>query len=110
MTGSAVPRSRSTARRRKKKAWSASAGPYGHRIRVFEDPLSGIMYGEMREVSRPNTYRSMSLRHRDRDEALKWAHRQAAVWLSGEQEAKDKTPTAVHVLALYLKHQTPGKV
>lgn len=96
-------------KRRRKKSWAESVGPYGHRIRVFEDPNSGILYGEMRDVSRPGSYRSVSLRHRDRDEALKWAHAQVTAWMSGEQQAKDLTPTLARVLGLYLQHQTIAK-
>jgi len=97
-------------RRKKKKAWSHSEGEYGHRIRVFEDPNSGIIYGEMRDPQRRGRYVSMSLRHRDRDRAKRWAKEQVASWVDGEQQAINQVPTASHVFALYLKHQTPTKV
>src|SRR6478735_11234979 len=61
--------------KRKKKAWSASAGDYGHRIRCFEDPTSGMLYAEMRDPS-TGRYISRSLRHRDKDAAMVWTNQQ----------------------------------
>jgi hypothetical protein len=56
--------------RKRKKTWSKSVGEYGHRIRIFEDPLSGICYGEMRDPSRPGRYICRSLGHRDKARAV----------------------------------------
>lgn len=96
--------------RQRKKGWPHSEGEYGHRIRIFEDPNSGILYAEMRDPARPGHYRAVSLRHRDRDRAKRWQKEQVAAWLRGEQTAPDQIPTASHVFALYLKNQTPTKV
>src|SRR2546427_4308762 len=40
----------------KKKAWSYSAGPYGHRVRVFETPTA--IYAEDRKSTRLNSSHS----------------------------------------------------
>jgi integrase len=94
----------------KKPAWAESVGPYGHRIRVFEDINSGILYGEMRDPSRAGAYRSISLRHRDKELEIKWAHEQVAKWMNKEEDMRNQKPTAAFVLCLYLEHQTPTKV
>lgn len=97
-------------RRRRKQAWSKSIGNYGHRIRVFEDPNSGIIYGEMRDPAVAGRYRSISLRHRDREKAVRWAKEQVGRWMTGETEGVDRAPTLARVLALYLRHQSGHKV
>jgi integrase len=94
---------------RKRKSWAQSLGEYGHRIRIFEDPLSGILYAEMRDVARPGHYRTVSLRHKDRARALEWGHSQVAKWMSGDDVLRKRVPTAAHVFALYLKNQSPTK-
>jgi len=96
--------------RRRKKAWSHSEGEYGHRVRVFEDPNSGIIYGEMRAPSRAERYVSVSRRHRDRARAVRWAEEQVKKWIVAEQDGIYQTPTASRVFSLYLKHRTPSKV
>lgn len=100
----------SQVKRRSAKAWAQSIGPYGHRIRLFEDPVSGILYAEMRDPSNPCGYRSTSLRHRDRPRAVQWAHEQSAKWQAAGEQLRDPTPVLSRILAGYLKHQTPGKV
>jgi integrase len=50
----------------------------------------------------------MSLRHRDREEAVRWARRQVAK-LTGGNEGMERSPTLSRVLGLYLKYQTPTK-
>jgi integrase len=96
--------------KRRKKAWSASEGPYGARVRVFQDPKSRKIYGEMRDASVPCGYRCVSLKHDDRDRAVKWAKEQVAQLERGAFEARSQVPTVSRVLALYLKHQSPLKV
>ena len=98
------------AKPRKRKGWAASVGTYGHRIRVFEDLKSGILYAEMRDPSLPCGYRSLSLRHTDRDRAVKWAHEQVAQWMAGDEQRRERIPTVALILGLYLRHQTPTKV
>jgi integrase len=95
--------------KRRKKAWSESVGPYGHRIRLFENLPSGILSAEMRDVTRPGKYLTVSLRHREKPRAIEWAHGQVRRWMSGEEQIRRRVPTAATVLALYLKNQSPTK-
>jgi len=94
---------------RKKKTWSQSVGPYGHRLRLAADVNSGMIYAEMRDPERPGHYRTISLRHRDKALAVEWAHGQVKQWMSGDDMLRKRVPTAAHVFALYLKHQSPTK-
>ena len=93
--------------RSKKHNWSFSAGNYLGRVRVFESQPGGIIYGETRDRSLACGTRSISLRHRDKEKAVRWAKEQAAKLVSGEEI--ERTPTLARVLALYLQHQTPNK-
>lgn len=93
----------------KKQKWSHSEGNYGARIRVFESGVGGIIYGETRDQSLPCGTRSISLRHRDRDEAVRWAKRQVAELTDGAQVGRLQSPTLSRVLGLYLQHKTPSK-
>lgn len=95
--------------RRRKRAWSESVGPYGHRVRVYEDLTSGILYGEMRDVQRPGGYRCVSLRHRDREKAIAWAHQQVNDWLQRGEQAQTAKPVLSRILPLYLQHCSPKK-
>lgn len=95
--------------KRRKKAWSESVGPYGHRIRLFENLPSGILSAEMRDVMRAGKYLTVSLRHREKPRAIEWAHDQVRRWMSGEEQLRKRVPTAATVLALYLKNQSPTK-
>src|SRR4051812_34930609 len=95
--------------RRKKKAWSESVGPYGHRIRVYEDPNSGIMYAEMRSLKELGKYCCISLRHRDKKEAVRWARTEVLKWQTEGPIAREAKPTVSRVLGLYLQHRTPQK-
>jgi len=109
----AVTKSRGK-KKKKKKAWSHSAGPYGFRIRIFENPKSGIITGEMRDSSRPCGYRSVVLRHPygvpfTRDEAIAWAHEQSGVWQKTKQQIRDEIPRLGRILSLYATHRTPRK-
>jgi hypothetical protein len=93
-----------------RRTWSKSVGPYGHRIRLFVDAASDIDYAEMRDESNPCGYRSYSLRHRDKKKAELWAQAQVAKWMANDEQPVNRAPELSRVLALYLKHQTPGKV
>lgn len=93
----------------KKSTWSQGVGPYGHRIRLYEDARSGLIQAEMRDVGRPGHYRSVSLRHRNRDEAVKWAHSQVSDWMERGEQTRNPRPTVAVVLGLYLTHKSPLK-
>lgn len=96
--------------RRKKKSWSKSFGPYGARVRIFEDPASGIYYGEFADRMLKSGRSSRSLRHRDRQLAERWAIEQVARLQRREQVLLDPVPTLARVLGLYGHHETPKKV
>lgn len=97
-------------RKRKRKLWAESIGPYGHRIRLFESRPSGPISGEMRDVMRPGKYVTVSLRHDDKDRARRWAQEQVSKWMNGERQARERVPTVAYVLSLYAEHETPKKV
>ncbi len=94
---------------KRKKVWSESIGPYGHRVRLYEDPRSGIIYGEMRDPSRSGHYRCVSLRHWDRERAIAWAHQQVNEWMERGEHARTQVPTLARILSLYLERETPAK-
>jgi integrase len=93
----------------RKKAWSASVGDYGNRIRCFEDPASGFIYAETRDPE-SGRYISRSLRHKDKDAAVVWAAQTVLKTKAGLAEFRDRTPTAARIFALYLKYRTVEKV
>lgn len=93
--------------KRKKKAWSHSEGPYGARVRVFESE-SGILYAETRDDSLQCGIRCVSLRHRDKADAVRWAKLQQRELVESNTDAF-RAPTLSRVLALYLQHHTPTK-
>jgi len=107
-TSEARPLVEPTAKKRRKKHWSFSAGEYHFRVRVFENS-NGVMYGEMKDTSNPCGYRCVSLGHRDRDRAVTWARQQSAAWMTAGELERIAAPTLSRVLGLYLKHQSVGK-
>lgn len=94
---------------RRKKSWSKSFGPYGARIRIFEDPVSGIYYGESADATLKSGRRCRSLRHRDRARAERWAIKQAAKLQAGEEAEVERVPTSELAVTLYLRYQSPKK-
>jgi integrase len=86
-----------------RKAWSWSFGRRGCKVRVYEDPASGIIYG-----GEPRR----SLGHRDRDLAKTWCKAQVAAMLNGRKVATDRPAppaTLAHITARYLNEKTPDK-
>lgn len=94
---------------RKRKNWAHSVGSYGQRIRLSEDPNSGILYAEFRDPTLKSGYRTRSLRHRDRKRAIRWAHQQLAKLEAHETLQVERVPRLCFVLDLYLANQTPKK-
>jgi len=86
--------------RRKRFSWSA--GDHGAKVHVWEDPVSGVMWGRVGNTKR-------SLKHRDQDRAKAWAKDEAEKLAVGLPNAGDPTPTVARVFALYLAHATPRK-
>lgn len=93
--------------KRKKKFWSHSEGHYRGCVRVYQT-LSGIIYADTADRSNACGVRTMSLGHRNRDEAVRWAKRQA-LQLTRGSVGMERSPTLARVLALYLQHQSPTK-
>lgn len=94
---------------RKRNVWAQPIGSYGSRIRLSEDPQSGIIQAEMRDPTLKCGYRQRSLGHRDRKRAIKWAYRQLAKLADEEQVLRERTPTLKLILDLYRQHQSPKK-
>lgn len=92
----------------KRETWKRSFGPYGNRIRVFEEP-SGIIYATIRDPSMRSGERTQSLRHRDKGLAERWGREQVAKLLAGDETLRDPTPAASRIIGHYLTHQTPDK-
>jgi integrase len=86
----------------RRKLFSWSAGEYGTRVHVWEDPASGVLWGRVGNTKR-------SLKHRDTDRAKAWARDQAERRATGLAHAGDPVPTVARVFALYLATQTPRK-
>lgn len=95
--------------RRRKKSWSRSFGPYGARVRIFEDPASGILYGEVADPTLKSGRRCRSLRHRDRKRAERWAIEQVGKLQRREEVTLERVPTLDIALSRYLRYQTPKK-
>ena len=98
--------------KRKKKAWSESFGDYGARVRLFEDPRSGIYHIEYRDPNSapPNyRYRTKSLKHRDLARARRQAKERVRQIEAGLDPDRDIVPTVDRVLAYYKTHHTPSK-
>ena len=95
--------------KRKRKNWARSFGHYGHRIRVYEDSQSQIIYAETSDASLKCGSRSVSLRHRDRERAERWAQEQVAKLMMGDDSLRDPTPTAARLLGLYIANASPRK-
>jgi len=100
--------------RGKKKNWSFSAGPYRFRIRIYENPTTKVITGEMRDSSRACGYRSVVLRHPNgvpftREEGQAWATDQSALWQKTKEPVHEEVPRLGRVLGLYAKHRTPKK-
>lgn len=94
---------------KKKKNWSESVGPRGNRIRVFEDGKDGFLYYETADRALKCGVRCRSLKHRDKDRAVKWAREQVAKLMAGDEALRDPTPTAEKIFGAYLANKTPDK-
>lgn len=97
-----------------RKRWSYAAGEKGrNRVRVFEDPRTGVIQAEYYEPN-PHTgkakRRTTSLETRDRKEAIRKAHRIAEAF--GELEAqreRQQEPTLGALFDIYQVEVTPTK-
>ena len=102
-------------KKRRKKFWSFSAGPYGYRVRAYAYPSSkGVvrLYLESRDpITGKLRCESLHLEDRseNRDEAIRLAtERSLGLQTTGEAFHTQRA-TVLRVLSLYLEHQTPTK-
>jgi len=67
-----------------KRIWSHSEGPYGYRVRLFQTPgfSAENIQVEIRDARRPGEwrYRTLSLRHQDRERAIRFAKVMVRWW------------------------------
>jgi integrase len=87
--------------------WNDSVGDHRFKIRLYRDIISGILYCETKDPSRPGHYIARSLRHKDKKKALEWANSEVARYLMSD--VAEGIPRASHIFALYLQHATPRK-
>jgi integrase len=95
----------------KRRGWTYTAGQYPHSIRVFErGGPGGVIYASIYDGSlragKGGEHR-LSLGHRDRDEAMAYAEREARKLRQGI--AQSRTPIVLRVFDLYEKHRTVSK-
>ncbi len=94
------------------KRWSRSFGDYGARVRVFEERtgmLHGQIFDPVLKAEGKYAYRRVALGHKDRKEAVKWAHIQLTKLEAGVQEGPYRKPLVKVVFAEYLRYRTPQK-
>jgi integrase len=92
--------------------WSYSAGTAPHTVAVYEREAGGILYARAWDSKARNgkgSWKRVSLGHRDRAKAKRYATKQAAQLQSGEVIAAPAKLTLAGVTALYLEHRTPRK-
>lgn len=85
----------------KRKLWSWTAGQHGYAVHVYEREPGGVIYYRVARKVRH------SLKHRDRDAAMKWAREQSERLATKEENITTPTPTVSRVLALYLSREMP---
>jgi integrase len=90
-------------RRKKRVLWSHVEGSYGARVRVLEKKPGGMLYWTACE-SVPKT-----LGHREKAEAIAFAHEKAADLARGREVLETSGPTAARIVHEYLEQATPRK-
>jgi hypothetical protein len=69
----------------KRRVWTHAEGPYRRRVRLFIDPeySGGNICVEIRDARRPGEerWRTLSLRHKDKERAIKYAKVMASWWV-----------------------------
>lgn len=92
---------------RRKKLWSFSAGEYGNVVQVFERTEGGNLYAKMWDPTLKRQDK-VSLRHKDRDRAMKYAVAESLALRDGAAELT-AAPTVGFVLTQYSLNRTPQK-
>jgi len=99
-------------KKRRGRTWSYRAGSRGCGVRVYERAPGGLLYAAAFDPSASNGRggeRRVSLGHRDREEAMRFADEQSARLRTGEGELRCGRPAVARILGLYLRHRTPMK-
>jgi integrase len=92
--------------------WSHSAGTKPHTVTVYERESGGTLYARAWDASAREgrgNWKRISLGHRDRKQAIRYATQEAAKLQKGEPVQQEETVTVARVFALYLKHHSPLK-
>src|SRR3954468_23297867 len=89
--------------------WNKKVGDHRFGIRLYRDVLSGILYCETKDPSRPGCYIARSLRHKDMKKAIEWANDELARYQHRVAEVGEATPLASRIFARYLQHASPRK-
>jgi integrase len=88
--------------------WKFAAGSRPNTVTVFERESGGMLYARAWNAGGRRFHR-MSLGHRDKARAKRYAIDEAAKLQKGEAGIADGKLTLVHVFALYEQHRTPRK-
>lgn len=92
--------------------WEHSVGERPHTVTVYERRPGGNLYVRMWDPTarggRGNWIRR-SLKHKDREKAKSYAHKQHAKLREGEAEIRSGRLTLARLFTLYEKHRTPQK-
>jgi integrase len=94
-------------RKPKKKYWSYSAGERPNTVLVFERTKGGVLYAKVWDASIGDQTK-LSLGHRDREAAIKYAEEEAEKLRAGAISLV-AAPTIGYVTMQYLVHRTPKK-
>jgi len=93
---------------RRRQIWSYSAGSRGCRVRVYEEQPGGVLYRAVYDPASREEIRK-SLRHRDRQAAMRYADEMVARMRRGLDEMRGAVPTLSRVLHYYYRFHTPTK-
>lgn len=91
-----------------KRRWRFTAGCRPHTVTAYERE-SGVLYARCRDPNTASGRRVVSLGHRDRERAKRYAVEQAAALQRGAAEITAGRARLGRILALYLGHRTPRK-
>jgi integrase len=92
--------------------WKYAAGARPNTVVVFEREPGGPLYARAWDSAArggKGNWHRVSLGHRDKARAKRYAIEQAAKLQKGEAEIAEAKVTLAQVLALYLQHRTPRK-
>lgn len=92
--------------------WEYSVGERPHTVTVYERRPGGNLYVRVWDPTArggEGNWHRKSLKHRDREKAKSYAHKQHAKLREGEAEIRSGRVTLARLFTLYEKHRTPQK-